>query len=411
MGAVTQAVLQGVDDQIALHVRHGAADQGTDPGLPRAAAGALGRSGGMRLRSQLAAGQYDGVAADAVALGQQDGPVDGVLQLAHVAAPVVRLQQGHGVVVDGRDRHAVGVGVLAHEVLAQDLDVARPLAQRRQVHVDDVEAEIEVLAELAGADLFFQVAVRGRQHADIDLDRLGAADAVDLALLDGAQQLGLEARIHLGDFIEQQGAAAGLLELADAARHGAGEGALFMTEELGLQEVVGDGGAVDRDEGALGALGLAVDVAGHDLLAGAGFAGDQDAGLGGGDLFGEAQDRGHARVAGQVRGGLLGDGGEHRGDQRGVGRQRDVLLGAGADRLDRQGGVGADAAGHHRDRDALVFQGLDQGADLDAHVNHEQIRALAGTQRAERAGNVIDMRDLGAALERDLAGACDVSVQ
>jgi hypothetical protein len=46
---------------------------------------------------------------------------------------------------------------------------------------------------------------------------LRAADAVDLAFLDGAQQLGLQAHIHLGDFVEQQRAAVGFLELADAA--------------------------------------------------------------------------------------------------------------------------------------------------------------------------------------------------
>ena len=48
--------------------------------------------------------------------------------------------------------------------------------------------------------------------------RLRAADAVDHALLDGAQQLGLQPHVHLGNFVEQQRAAVGFLELADAAR-------------------------------------------------------------------------------------------------------------------------------------------------------------------------------------------------
>ena len=77
------------------------------------------------------------------------------------------------------------------------------------------------------------------------LHRLAAADAVDLAFLQGAQQLGLKAAVHLGDFVEQQGAAVGLLELADAPRHRAGEGALLMAEQLAFQQVLGDGGAVD----------------------------------------------------------------------------------------------------------------------------------------------------------------------
>ncbi len=73
----------------------------------------------------------------------------------------------------------------------------------------------------------------------------GAADAVDLALLDRAQQLGLQPRIHLADFVEQQRAAVGLLELADAPRDGAGEGALLVAEQFGFQQVLGDRRAVD----------------------------------------------------------------------------------------------------------------------------------------------------------------------
>ena len=103
-------------------------------------------------------------------------------------------------------------------------------------------------------DRFVEVAVGGGDDADIDLDRLGAADAVDLALLDGAQQLGLQADVHLADFVEQQRAAVGFLELADAAGDGAGEGALLMAEQFALQQVLRDGGAVDRDEGLVGAL-------------------------------------------------------------------------------------------------------------------------------------------------------------
>jgi len=39
----------------------------------------------------------------------------------------------------------------------------------------------------------------------------------------GAQQLGLKPGVHFGDFVEQQGAAVRLLELADPARHRAGK--------------------------------------------------------------------------------------------------------------------------------------------------------------------------------------------
>ena len=61
---------------------------------------------------------------------------------------------------------------------------------------------------------------------------------------------------------------------------GAGEGALDVAEQLGLEQALGDRRAVDLDQRplALGAAG--VDGAGDQLLAGAGLAGDQRRALG-----------------------------------------------------------------------------------------------------------------------------------
>ena len=114
--------------------------------------------------------------------------------------------------------------------------------------VYDVEAEVQVVAEAAARHVGLEVAVARRDDPDIDLDRLAAADAVDLALLDRAQKLGLEAGIHFADLVEQQRAAVGLFELADTPRHGAGEGAFFVAEQLRFQKGLGDRRAVDRHQ-------------------------------------------------------------------------------------------------------------------------------------------------------------------
>ena len=124
----------------------------------------------------------------------------------------------------------------------------RPLAQRRQLQGEHVQAEQQVVAEAALGHRALEVAVARGDQADVDLDRLAAADAVDLALLDRAQQLGLQARVHLADLVEQQRAAVRLLELADAPRDRTGEGAPLVAEQLRFQQVLRDGGAVDGDE-------------------------------------------------------------------------------------------------------------------------------------------------------------------
>ena len=79
---------------------------------------------------------------------------------------------------------------------------------------DDVEAPVEIGAEAAGGDFGGEIAVGAGDDADVD--RLGAvrADRQDFALLQRAQQLGLERERHLGDLVEQQGAAVGGAEQA-----------------------------------------------------------------------------------------------------------------------------------------------------------------------------------------------------
>ncbi len=56
---------------------------------------------------------------------------------------------------------------------------------------------------------------------------------------------------HLADLVEEDGALGGVAEEALAVAVGAGEGAAHVAEELALQEVLGDGAAVDADEGLL----------------------------------------------------------------------------------------------------------------------------------------------------------------
>ena len=75
-------------------------------------------------------------------------------------------------------------------------------------------------------------------------DRRAAADRRVLALLQHAQQPRLRLHRHVADLVEKQRAAFGLLEAADMAVLRAGEGALLVAEQLGLDEVLGDGAGV-----------------------------------------------------------------------------------------------------------------------------------------------------------------------
>src|SRR5687767_8708015 len=187
-----------------------------------------------------------------------------------------------------RQEHALPVvlpGVLLAEVLGEDGDLLGAVAERGNEDVDDVEAIVEVLAEAALGHRALEVLVGGGDHADVDLDVAAGAQAGELAILQDVQELGLQGQGHLADLVEEDGAAVGELELAELALLGAGEGAALVAEELGLEELEGQGGAVDLDEGALAAGGAVVDGAGDELLADAGLAPDEDGGVGVGDLI------------------------------------------------------------------------------------------------------------------------------
>ena len=79
-------------------------------------------------------------------------------------------------------------------------------------------------------------------------DRPRAADALDLALLDRAQQLGLQVEPQIADLVEEQRAAVGQLELADALLQRAGERALLVAEQRALDQLARNRGEVDGDE-------------------------------------------------------------------------------------------------------------------------------------------------------------------
>src|SRR5213593_3943363 len=74
-----------------------------------------------------------------------------VLELPHVARPVVAAEE-----LEGRRAHGRRLAVLGHEATLEVLDergnVLRPLAQGRDTDLDDVQSVVEVLAELARLD-------------------------------------------------------------------------------------------------------------------------------------------------------------------------------------------------------------------------------------------------------------------
>ena len=221
------------------------------------------------------------------AAGLEQGLFQDALQLPNVARPRVAAQPLQPLGGDLADLPPEFAVEAAQVVLHQHQQVIVPLPQWGQVDGEDAQAVIQVRPELPLLRPRLQVAVGRRDQPHVSADRLVAADALEGLLLEHAQHLGLGGRRHVADLVEEEGAAVALLELADAAAVGAGEGALLVAEQLALQQVLGDGGAVQRQERRLGAGAVLVDGTGDQFLARAALAGDQH----GECLVGDSADR------------------------------------------------------------------------------------------------------------------------
>ena len=88
---------------------------------------------------------------------------------------------------------------------------------------------------------------------EVRLDRMRAADALDLALLDRPQQLGLQVVSQIADLVEEERPAGGQLELAELLPDRAGERALLVAEQRALDQLLGNRGEVHGDERRVGA--------------------------------------------------------------------------------------------------------------------------------------------------------------
>src|SRR5207247_680457 len=152
------------------------------------------------------------------------------------------------------------------EVLDQERNVLRPLAQRRKGDGNDVDAIEEILAERSRLDRLAQVAVCCGDDAHIDLSLGIRSDLAHHSILQYPQELDLHGRGRLAYFVEENRAAVSLRKKPALLADRAGERSALVAEQLRFQQVFRQSAAVDGDE-LSAAPGVVVDGAGDQLLA------------------------------------------------------------------------------------------------------------------------------------------------
>src|SRR6266545_2591794 len=206
---------------------------------------------------------------DQSAVGEDDRPLEAVLQLPYVARPLVGPQ---ALACRRRDPDAFLAELLRQvpeEPVDQGIYVLRTIAQGWDPDRENANAIIEILPEKALRDHPVERPVRSREDADVDQEH----------------------RPTVGE-----------LELAEPARERAGERAALVSEELALEQRVGDSGAVDRDEGPLTAYRELVDGPGEELLARSALPLQEHRGVGRSDPLSLLLDRANRRRLADDRG-------------------------------------------------------------------------------------------------------------
>src|SRR5260221_4489491 len=181
------------------------------------------------------------------------------------------------------------------------LEVAA-ITEPRQRHLQGIEAIEQVGAEAPLGNGLVEVSVRSGDQEDIDL----GSDAPNRAhgpVVKETQKAGLQRDGHVADLVKEQRAAVSLLDESDcAAAPRAGERAISIAEELGLDQAFGKGSAIDGDEGAdppAGGMG----VAGELFLARTGLTADEDRHLACCCSLDLTDNGPHRRIAGDEGGG------------------------------------------------------------------------------------------------------------
>ena len=104
------------------------------------------------------------------------------------------------------------------------------------MNVENVQAVVQVVAQLAFGDGIFGNFVGCSEHAHVHGGLNLAAQAAKFVVFEHAQQLGLGVHRHLTNLIEQQRTFFRQFEAAGPSLQRAGEGAFFVSEDLAFDE-------------------------------------------------------------------------------------------------------------------------------------------------------------------------------
>src|SRR5262249_12443964 len=107
---------------------------------------------------------------------------------------------------------------------------------------------IEVIAEAAGTNQFFEILIGCRNYTDINFDFFAAAKAIVRSTIENAQQFHLHTRFKVSNLIKKERATIGHFKVAGLLHVSSAECALFITKKFAFYEMFGNRSAVYVDQ-------------------------------------------------------------------------------------------------------------------------------------------------------------------
>ena len=175
------------------------------------------------------------------------------------------------------------VQILQHDI-GDQRNIFLALAQWRNYDLEYAQPIVEFFSQMRSDFL----TGRGK-YPNVHCDFVFTAKPPHPQVLENAQQLGLRRLRHLADLVEKQSAPVGLLKATGGALHGARKRAFLVAEQFALNQSLGQGGCIDRDERAIAAGAAFMDFPGNQFLSGATLSADQYGRRGGRNLSDERE--------------------------------------------------------------------------------------------------------------------------
>jgi len=170
-----------------------------------------------------------------------------VLQLANVSGPAMLFKSGQGGIVDVFGGNTIGDAVGLEKMFAQQGNIAEPFAQRGKLYRDDVDTVVKIFSKASGTGHLLKIFVGSADQTKVDLAERTATESLDHVILQYAEEFGLKGQSKGCDLIKEKSAAISQFYLARPGVGGSCKSTALATEELGLDEILGQGGAVQAN--------------------------------------------------------------------------------------------------------------------------------------------------------------------